>query len=92
MQHISGVINNVMQSIKQRHIDVSKRIDVLKRTDGAAIKDARAQLPDTCRVCSNTLTEEITITPQGKYVLSRHCASEHGMQYYNTLIERTPCE
>ncbi len=86
MQNISGVINNVMQSIKQRHIDV------LKRTDGAAIRDARAQLPDTCRVCGEALSEEITITPQGKYILSRHCASEHGMQYDSTLIERTPCE
>ena len=85
MQHISSAIETVLQSIKQRHIDV------LKRTDEVAIQEARAELPNTCRVCGDELAEQIVITPQGAYVVSRHCP-EHGQQYYNALIQQTPFE
>ncbi len=85
MQHISGAIETFMQSLKQRHIDV------LKRTDEVAIQEARAELPNTCRVCGDVLAEQIVITPQGAYVVSRHCP-EHGQQSYSERIRLTPFE
>ena len=86
MQHISSIIETVMQPIEHRH-----KIEVLKRTDEVAIQEARAELPNTCRVCGDELAEQIVITPQGDYVVSRHCP-EHGQQSYSERIELTPFE